>query len=683
MQGVKRGTDMRTDSRIIHSVFVACLLVAAAGQADAATFTVTPDSVNRLTYVSATPTTQANTVYYNGLFSTWLQTGNMQRTLLATSTTTFEAALLAQLGPLGAGQSYQINSAVLTAGDLLNDYTDAATAHQVLVDYATNTVTWNNFNNGGVAGVQYSSAASATSVPNFTSSNATWNLTSDVQDWLSGGTNKGLIFISVGDTAGPPTFTDYNRVAWTLNAEIATLPPAIELDGLSTGDSVDEGLPSGTHVGSFAVVNTNTTFSYSLVETGTYPDNGSFTLTGGSFSNLETAAVFDYATKSTYSIRVLATEDAPGTLLLTNTFTITVNQVWDGVIAGATDGGSTNDVLDHSRGTVVSATDSLFGAGVVASDMIGTTNSSPGPGTTIFSDSVRIEDRAWLRTSGPVALTGYRVRISEDGDGSGNRGATNFLFEASSNGVDYVTLDNVTLAAPYTANYGNYGVAVSNSVSMAPARFFRVTLKRSVTTRGVRLVELDGFGVNNYQDFFADTFTGASGSATAPASLATPATTASAKVSDYIVDSGNVGIASGGGNPAPHLNIFTANSGGETNALHLNLATIKGATYSVFLEASMWGADSGTRSYTLSASAFDGTDTTSGSALGSGQIVQPSASFTMKTISFTFVAASTGTTLYLYGTIVSTVSHDVWIDNLDINEDLSTVPPSGTVFLIN
>jgi len=101
---------------------------------------------------------------------------------------------------------------------------------------------------------------------------------------------------------------------------------ALELDGSTTGDSIDEGLPSGKIVGSLAVINTNTTFSYSLVESGSYPDNASFDLTGGSSSNLVTAEPIDYETKSSYTIRVLATETGGGSLLLTNTFTIAVNE---------------------------------------------------------------------------------------------------------------------------------------------------------------------------------------------------------------------------------------------------------------------------------------------------------------------------------------------------------------------
>jgi hypothetical protein len=63
------------------------------------------------------------------------------------------------------------------------------------------------------------------------------------------------------------------------------------------------------------------------VETGSFPDNTSFTLGGGDSSNVLTAAVFDYEAQTSYSIRVLATETGGGGLELTNTFTISVNDI--------------------------------------------------------------------------------------------------------------------------------------------------------------------------------------------------------------------------------------------------------------------------------------------------------------------------------------------------------------------
>ncbi len=212
----------------IVSAFAA--LTTSATIAAAATVIVVPDSTNRITVVDADPT-RADTVFTN--FSTWQSnsgTGNTQRTMQITSTATFIAALEAELGPLGAGESYQINSATLTVGDATDDYTDIATAHHLLVTYNPATVTWNTFNNGGVAGIEYAGSPLATSVAGTNS--ATWDLTSVVQGWIDGGTNEGLYFKSVGNTTGTSTFTTVTGT-WTLDAEIVPEPGIAGLTGMA------------------------------------------------------------------------------------------------------------------------------------------------------------------------------------------------------------------------------------------------------------------------------------------------------------------------------------------------------------------------------------------------------------------------------------------------------------------
>ena len=149
-------------------------------------------------------------------------------------------------------------------------------------------------------------------------------------------TGQNTLVFSVPETGPFQGFRTYG-----MKGTVSASPPdpVMELDGSLTGDSVGENLSVGTLVGSFSVANTNATFTYSLVESGTYPDNASFSLSGGSSSNLVTAAVFDYETKTNYSIRVLATEAGPGSLLITNTFAIGVNnevESWGGVYALAT-----------------------------------------------------------------------------------------------------------------------------------------------------------------------------------------------------------------------------------------------------------------------------------------------------------------------------------------------------------
>jgi len=92
-------------------------------------------------------------------------------------------------------------------------------------------------------------------------------------------------------------------------------------------NNVDENLDAGAAAGSLTVNNTNGTFTFSLVETGFFPDNTSFTLGGVNSSNVLTAAVFDYEAQTNYNIRVLAAETGGGGLQLTNTFAIAVNDI--------------------------------------------------------------------------------------------------------------------------------------------------------------------------------------------------------------------------------------------------------------------------------------------------------------------------------------------------------------------
>ena len=168
------------------------LLVAVLGAFTAVTASadmvnLSPDAVNRIVYLY--PTT-----HYNDLFSTYNGGGYPQRTLVATSTASFVAALSSVLGPLGADQQYQINSAMLKVGASIDDYATVglAEAYEVIVSYDTNTVTWSSFGNGGAAGVQYALTPAATGIVSAPSTS--WNLTSVVQGWVNGAANNGLFF---------------------------------------------------------------------------------------------------------------------------------------------------------------------------------------------------------------------------------------------------------------------------------------------------------------------------------------------------------------------------------------------------------------------------------------------------------------------------------------------------------
>jgi hypothetical protein len=91
-----------------------------------------------------------------------------------------------------------------------------------------------------------------------------------------------------------------------------------------SNSSVAENLAAGTSVGTFSTTDPDSgnTFTYTLVAGTGSTDNGSFAISG---STLQTAAVFNFETKSSYSIRVLSTDQ--GGLSVEKVFTISVQNV--------------------------------------------------------------------------------------------------------------------------------------------------------------------------------------------------------------------------------------------------------------------------------------------------------------------------------------------------------------------
>jgi uncharacterized repeat protein (TIGR01451 family) len=134
----------------------------------------------------------------------------------------------------------------------------------------------------------------------------------------AGGSASDSFTYSLSDGKGG---TDTATVTITINGA-SDVPTNISLDV----SSVAEGQPAGTLVGSFSTTDPDTgdIFTYSLVSGGGDDDNASFTIAGNS---LRTAAVFDYETRSSYSIRVRTTDS--GALYYEEVFTITVTGVND------------------------------------------------------------------------------------------------------------------------------------------------------------------------------------------------------------------------------------------------------------------------------------------------------------------------------------------------------------------
>jgi subtilisin family serine protease len=127
--------------------------------------------------------------------------------------------------------------------------------------------------------------------------------------WL----NEGLISLASAPTSGLDLAVDGSLVITPAN-----LPPAAIALSSST---VMEGNAAGTSIGTFLTTDPDSTtgFSYALVGGAGSGDNASFEIVG---NELRASAVFDYETRSSYSIRVRVT-DATG-LAFESPVTITV-----------------------------------------------------------------------------------------------------------------------------------------------------------------------------------------------------------------------------------------------------------------------------------------------------------------------------------------------------------------------
>jgi hypothetical protein len=140
-----------------------------------------------------------------------------------------------------------------------------------------------------------------------------WNLTSALCD---DGSVVSNIDVSAGETV-TCTFTDTGDRA----------PTDIQL----TNSSIAENQPSGTDVGTLTTTDPDAgdTHTYSLQNTGCgggpFPDNSSFQIGGASNDKLQSAASFDFETKSSYTVCVRSTDS--GGLSFDKQFTISVTNV--------------------------------------------------------------------------------------------------------------------------------------------------------------------------------------------------------------------------------------------------------------------------------------------------------------------------------------------------------------------
>ena len=112
----------------------------------------------------------------------------------------------------------------------------------------------------------------------------------------------------------------YEKVFVITIADINEAPATLDL----TGSTIAENTASGATVGTLSATDpdANSTFTYAFVNGTGSTDNASFTISG---ATLKSNAVFDFETKSSYSIRVQVTD--AGGLTFEKVFTISVTDV--------------------------------------------------------------------------------------------------------------------------------------------------------------------------------------------------------------------------------------------------------------------------------------------------------------------------------------------------------------------
>jgi hypothetical protein len=112
----------------------------------------------------------------------------------------------------------------------------------------------------------------------------------------------------------------YDKTLTITITNVNETPTAISL----SSNTIAENSATGTTIGTLSTTDPDAgdTFTYTLVDTSSYPDNGSFTISG---SSLKSAAIFNYEAISSYSIKVRSTD--AGGLTFDQVFAISITNV--------------------------------------------------------------------------------------------------------------------------------------------------------------------------------------------------------------------------------------------------------------------------------------------------------------------------------------------------------------------
>lgn len=121
-----------------------------------------------------------------------------------------------------------------------------------------------------------------------------------------------------------------------------------------SSSSISENVPIGTNVGTLSATDPDSgdTFTFTLVDSGTFIDNNSFSINS---TTLKSNAIFDFEAKNSYSIRVRVTD--AGGLALDKTITITITNVTIVVTASST----TNVTCNGGNDGVITVSNAVGG----------------------------------------------------------------------------------------------------------------------------------------------------------------------------------------------------------------------------------------------------------------------------------------------------------------------------------
>jgi len=153
------------------------------------------------------------------------------------------------------------------------------------------------------------------------------NYDATLQGWASQTVQSDVIFganFLNYCTAGAARNTLINTYNWTISDDGLQCPNNVPSAISLSSNSIDENNATGDVIGSLSTTDADggDTHTYTLVSGTGDADNGSFTISG---NNLEAGEVFDFETKSSYSIRVQTDDGNGGTFQ--DEFTITINDV--------------------------------------------------------------------------------------------------------------------------------------------------------------------------------------------------------------------------------------------------------------------------------------------------------------------------------------------------------------------